>query len=97
MGLPGWEDVMIRHVAEINCLACGRDLGRIEKASGEMRRIPAEESPSAAEAVLKRGHGLVCGRCGGRALVGPLERIFSYTTADDAAKAREEREEREAA
>lgn len=78
---------MIRHVAEITCLACGRDLGRIEKASGEVRRVPAEESPSAAEAVLKRGHGLVCGRCGGRALVGPLERIFSYTTAADAEKA----------
>ena len=83
---------MIRHVAEITCLACGRDLGRIEKSSREMHRIPAEESPSAAEAVLKRGHGLVCGRCGGRALVGPLERIFSYTTEEDAQKAEQEQE-----
>lgn len=83
---------MIRHVAEISCLACGRDLGRIEKNSGEMRRIPAEESPSAAEAVLKHGHGLVCGRCGGRALVGPLERIFSYTTEEDALKVEQEQE-----
>ena len=83
---------MIRHVAEITCLACGRDLGRIEKNSGEMRRVPAGDSPSSAEAVLKRGHGLVCGRCGGRALVGPLERIFSYTTANGAAKADKESE-----
>ena len=81
---------MIRHVAEITCLACGRDLGRIEKAAGEMRRIPAEESPSSADAVIKSGHGLVCSRCGGRALVGPLERIFSYTTEADAEKAKQD-------
>ncbi len=71
---------MIRHVREISCLACGRDLGRIEAARGEVRRVPPGPSPSTADAVLKRGHGLVCGRCGGRALVGPRERIFSYTS-----------------
>ena len=70
---------MIRHVREISCLACGRDLGRIEAVRGEVRRVPAGPSPSTADAVLKRGYGLVCGRCGGRALVGPLDRIFSYT------------------
>jgi DNA-directed RNA polymerase subunit RPC12/RpoP len=71
---------MIRHVREISCLACGRDLGRIETAQGRTRRVPAVASPNTAEAVLKRGHGLICGRCGGRALVGPRERVFSYTT-----------------
>ena len=71
---------MIRHVREISCLACGRDLGRIEAAHGEVRRIPPTPSPNTAEAVLKQGHGLVCARCGGRALVGPRERVFSYTS-----------------
>ena len=42
------EDAMIRHVREISCLACGRDLGRIEAARGEVRRIPPAPSPSTA-------------------------------------------------
>jgi hypothetical protein len=83
---------MIRHVAEISCLARGRDLERLKKADGEMTRIPAIASPSTAEAMLKRGHGLVCGRRGGRAMVGLLERISSYTSANGrAAEAIEER------
>ena len=71
---------MIRYIREINCLACGRDLGRIETAHGETRRVPAIPTLSTAEAVLKPGRGLVCGRCGGRALVGPRERVFTYTS-----------------
>ncbi len=90
---------MIRHVREINCLACGRDLGRIETARGETRRVPAIASPNTAEAVLKRGRGLVCARCGGRAIVGPRERVFTYTSRaqDDEAPAPAQRETPEAA
>ena len=80
---------MIRYIREINCLACGRDLGRIETAHGETRRVPAIPTPSTAEAVLKPGRGLVCGRCGGRALVGPRERVFTYTSRAQADEAPE--------
>ena len=71
---------MTRHVAEITCLACGRDLGQIEKSNGALRHLPTQDSPTAAQALFKPGGGLVCGRCGGRGLIGPLERVFSYTT-----------------
>lgn len=69
---------MVREMAEIGCLACGRNLGKVERVDHKVRLIPADESPSAAELVRKSGVGLACGRCGGRAMVGPMERIITY-------------------
>ena len=69
---------MVREMAEIGCLACGRDLGKVERVDSKVRLIPADETPSTAELVRKRGIGLACGRCGGRAMIGPMERIISY-------------------
>ncbi len=69
---------MKREVAEITCLACGRALGKIERAEHRVRIIPAPDSPSSAELLSKEGTGMICGRCGGRAFVGPMERIVSY-------------------
>ncbi len=55
---------MIREVVEITCLACGRNLGKLERSDAAL--------------VRKEGTGLACGRCGGRALFGPAERQVSY-------------------
>ena len=69
---------MVREMAEIACLSCGRDLGKVERVDRKVRLIPANESPNTAVLVRKSGVGLACGRCGGRALVGPMERIITY-------------------
>lgn len=69
---------MYREISEISCLACGRALGKVEQAEGRTRLLPADESPNAAPLLRKRGVGLVCGRCGGRALVGAAERVIRY-------------------
>ena len=69
---------MARHMAEITCLSCGRDLGRVEQISDQLRWHPAPESPSTARLERKPGMGLVCTRCGGRAIIGPMERSITY-------------------
>jgi len=69
---------MVREMAEMTCLACGRNLGRVEKVDNRLRWIPAAESPNAAALVRAKGAGLLCGRCHGRAVMGPLERVVSY-------------------
>ena len=69
---------MARHLAEITCLACGRDLGRVEQTGDRLRWHPAPESPSTARLERKPGMGLVCARCGGRAIMGPMERAITY-------------------
>jgi DNA-directed RNA polymerase subunit RPC12/RpoP len=72
------EPVMHRERAEVACLICGRNLGQIEQRNNRMRLIAPPDSANSAELVRKRGVGMTCGRCGGRALVGPLERIAEY-------------------
>ena len=69
---------MIQEVVEISCLACGRNLGKLERSDAGAHLVAAPESPSAAALVRKEGTGLACGRCGGRALFGPAERQVSY-------------------
>lgn len=69
---------MLRERAEIQCLACGRELGQIEKTDGRVRLIAAVATANTARVLHRRGLGLICGRCGGRALVGPMERVASY-------------------
>lgn len=69
---------MVQELAEVTCLACGRDLGKVERLESRLRLIPPPESPSSATLMHKKGSGLVCGRCGGRALVGPMEKVINY-------------------
>ena len=69
---------MIREMAEISCLACGRHLGTVERVAEGLRLLAAPESPTAAQVQRRPGSGLVCSRCGGRALVGPMEKIVTY-------------------
>ncbi len=69
---------MVREVAEISCLACGRTLGSLERTDGQVRLVPAPEMPTTARVQRKPGIGLVCSRCGGRALAGPMERAVTY-------------------
>ena len=75
----GWncEGIVTRHIAEITCLACGRDLGNVERADNRLRWHPAPESPSTARLERKPGMGLVCSCCGGRAIIGPMERAVT--------------------
>ncbi len=72
------EAVMHRERAEVACLICGRNLGQIEQSNNKIRLIAPPDSANTAELIRKRGVGMACGRCGGRALVGPLERIAEY-------------------
>ncbi len=69
---------MVRERADVTCLLCGRNLGQIERVDKTIRLIDAPETPNAAALVRRRGVGLACGRCGGRAFVGPMERIAAY-------------------
>jgi len=43
-----------------------------------MRLIEAPETPNAAQLVRRPRVGLACGRCGGRAFFGPMERVAAY-------------------
>lgn len=69
---------MFRELAEIECFSCGRALGQIERRGGAVEFLPAPEGPHAAELCRKAGVGASCGRCGGRAVVGPFERSLDY-------------------
>lgn len=69
---------MKRELAEITCLSCGRALGEVERIDSHVRLIPAPDSPSSAELLSKEGTGMICGRCGGRAYVGRMQRMVSY-------------------
>ena len=69
---------MIKEVTEITCLACGRSLGSVDRSQGELHLIPAPERPTTAAVVQKPSGRLLCGRCGGRAFLGPWERVVSY-------------------
>ncbi len=69
---------MKRELAEITCLACGRALGEVERTDSHVRLIPAPESPSSAQLLRKDGTGMICGRCGGRAYMGPMQRMVNY-------------------
>ena len=72
------EPVMHRERAEIACLICGRNLGPIEQCNNKIQPIAPPDSANSAELVRKRGVDMASDRCGGRALVGPLERIAEY-------------------
>ena len=67
-----------RLVAEISCIACARDLGQVERAEGKVRYIAPPESGNTAAVAPGKGRGLFCSRCGGKALIGPLERAIAY-------------------
>ncbi|HJN91655.1 MAG TPA: hypothetical protein QGF05_02875 [Dehalococcoidia bacterium] len=69
---------MFRERADVSCLLCGRNLGQLERVDESMRLIEAPETPNAAQLVRKPSVGLACGRCGGRAMIGPMERVAAY-------------------
>lgn len=69
---------MLRERAEVTCLICGRNLGQIERADNKLQLLHAPESPNAARLVRRKGVGLACGHCGGRAYIGPMERVTVY-------------------
>ncbi len=73
---------MTKDIAELTCMACGRDLGSLVRPQGKkMYYEAATERPGAAKLVKQGPKSLGCGRCGGRALVGPFNRTVLY--ADD--------------
>lgn len=67
-------------IAEISCLICGRGLGSVQRRGWRLRHVPAMESPSSATLTQNRGGGLVCGCCGGKAVISPFERVPAYAT-----------------
>ena len=67
----------MREFAEITCLTCGRDLGAIERVEKSVRYTLSPSVPTTAKPVRK-GKGLACGHCGGRALIGSMERAVTY-------------------
>ena len=69
---------MFRDLAEIECFSCGRALGQIQRRGAVVEFVPAPEGPHAAALQRKAGVGVACGRCGGRAVVGPFERVLDY-------------------
>lgn len=69
---------MVIEIAEINCLACGRGLGAVQRRDGKAQHEPPADSPNSAPLTQTRDGGLVCGRCGGKALIGPFERVPTY-------------------
>ena len=69
---------MTRDLAEIECFSCGRSLGKIDRRGAQVEFVPAPESPTAAALCRRPGVGAACSRCGGRAVVGPFERVLDY-------------------
>ena len=78
MNIPEWSSDVVRERADVSCLICGRGLGQIERAEGKIHLIEPPETVNAAHLVRKSGVGMACSHCGGRAYVGPLERIARY-------------------
>ncbi len=73
---------MPKDIADLTCMACGRDLGSLVRAQGKkLHYEAAPDGPGAAKLVKQGPKTLGCGRCGGRALVGPFNRTVLY--ADD--------------
>ena len=68
-------------IAEISCLICSRGLGSVQRRGRRLRHVPAMESPSSATLTHTHEGGLVCGCCGGKAIIGPFERVPAYAYA----------------
>lgn len=68
-------------IAEISCLICSRGLGSVQRRGRRLQHVPAMESPSSATLIHNHGGGLVCGCCGGKAIIGPFERVPVYAYA----------------
>ena len=69
---------MHMEIAEISCLACGRGLGSIQRRDGKARHEPPRDSPNTAPLTQTRNGSLGCARCGGKAFIGPFERVPTY-------------------
>ena len=69
---------MLRNIAEITCLSCARSLGQVEQRGERLHYQPAPDLPTTARMKAKPGRGLICTRCGGHALIGPMQREVVY-------------------
>ena len=69
---------MFRDLADIECFACGRLLGQIQRRNNAVEFLPPVGQAHVAELRKRPGVGASCGRCGGRAVVGPFERTLDY-------------------